>query len=296
MPAVLGALWLAVTCVLPLCGHAAEREVFFQSRDGSRLAATLSMPDGATGPVPAVFFVHDTGALDRDETIGPNHIFRDIAQPLVGAGFAVLRYDKRAVGGSITLTLNSAVVRQNFIDDAAAAMSFLQHQPGIDPGNIFALGHSEGAELVSALSLTGLPLRGVILLAPPSMTYGLYITKQLKAHPDAVTMVEKLRNSAWFKSVENVDPVLEYAKLQLPVLLLQGTADMQNPVSNLPRVQLAVRERNKDVTIETLDGDNHFFMHLPSGIPSTGAEYMQPREVDPRVAEAIGKWLRAHAR
>lgn len=287
------ALAVGALCALPFCAQASDREVYFQSRDGSRLAATLSMPQGSTGPVPAVFFVHDTGALDRDETIGPNHIFRDIAQPLVAAGFAVLRYDKRAVGGSITLTLNAAVVRQNFIDDAAAAMGFLAHQPGVDPANIFTLGHGEGAELVSALALTGVPLRGVILLAPPSMTYGLYITKQLKAHPDAAAMVEKMRKSQWFKSVENVDPVLEYAKLQLPVLLLQAGADGQNPVSNLPRVELAAREHNKDVTIETLDGDNHFFMHLPPGIPSTGTEYTQAREVDPRVSQSIVKWLRA---
>ncbi|MBC5816083.1 MAG: alpha/beta fold hydrolase [Candidatus Eremiobacteraeota bacterium] len=287
-------LVLAASCLLPLSARAADSEVFFTSRDGSRLAATLSMPENVSGPVPAVFFVHDTGALDRDEQIGPNHIFRDIAQPLVASGVAVLRYDKRSVGGSVTLTQAAKVVRQNFIEDEMAALVFLQHQPGIDSQNIFALGHSEGAELVTALALTGVPLRGVVLLSPPSMSYGLFISRQLKAHPDAQPRVDRLRETAWFKSVENVDPVLEYAKLQLPVLLVQGSADLINPATELPRVQLAARERAKDVTIDSLDGDNHFFMHLAPGIPSTGKEYQQAREVDPRVMDAIALWLHSH--
>lgn len=206
----------------------------------------------------------------------------------------MLRYDKRSVGGSVTLTQAAKVVRQNFIEDEMAALVFLQHQPGIDSQNIFALGHSEGAELVTALALTGVPLRGVVLLSPPSMSYGLFISRQLKAHPDAQPRVDRLRETAWFKSVENVDPVLEYAKLQLPVLLVQGSADLINPATDLPRVQLAARERAKDVTVDALDGDNHFFMHLPPGVPSTGKEYVQAREVDPRVMDAIALWLHSH--
>ncbi len=48
------------------------------------------------------------------------------------------------------------------------------------------------------------------------------------------------------------------------------------------------------MTIDSFDGDNHFFMHLPPGIPSTGKEYLQAREVDPRVSDAIVLWLHAH--
>lgn len=280
---------------MPLCAQGADSEVFFTSRDGSRLAATLSMPENVTGPVPAIFFVHDTGALDRDEQIGPNHIFRDIAQPLVASGIAVLRYDKRSVGGSVTLTQAAKVVRQNFIDDEGAALAFLQQRSGIDAANIFALGHGEGAELVSAFALTGAPLRGLALLSPPSISYGLFISRQVKAHPDAQPRVDHLRETAWFKSVENVDPVLEYAKLQLPILLVQGSADLVNPATEFPRVQLAAHERAKDVTMDSLDDDNHFFMHLPPGIASTGKEYTQAREVDPRLMDAIAQWVHAHA-
>ncbi|NTW08816.1 MAG: DUF3887 domain-containing protein, partial [Anaerolineaceae bacterium] len=58
------------------------------------LPGTLTLPTGK-GPFPAVVLVHGSGPNDRDETIGPNRPFRDIAWGLASHGIAVLRYDKR---------------------------------------------------------------------------------------------------------------------------------------------------------------------------------------------------------
>ncbi len=46
-----------------------------------RLPGTLSVPIG-DGPFPAIVLVHGSGPNDRDETIGPNKPFRDLAQGL----------------------------------------------------------------------------------------------------------------------------------------------------------------------------------------------------------------------
>ena len=57
------------------------------------LPGTLSMP---VGPVAAaVVLVHGSGPNDRDETLGPNTPFRDLAWGLADRGIAVLRYEKR---------------------------------------------------------------------------------------------------------------------------------------------------------------------------------------------------------
>ena len=58
------------------------------------LPATLTMPAG-TGPLPAVVLVHGSGPDDRDETVGANKPFKDLAAGLASRGIAVLRYDKR---------------------------------------------------------------------------------------------------------------------------------------------------------------------------------------------------------
>src|SRR3546814_2148322 len=69
--------------------------------------------------VPAVVLVHGSGPHDRDESIGPNKPFLDIARGLAAQGTAVLRYDKRTkarpqdyADGSVTIdseTTNDAV-------------------------------------------------------------------------------------------------------------------------------------------------------------------------------------------
>ena len=60
------------------------------------LPGTLTIPKG-TGPFPAVVLVHGSGPNDRDETIGPNKPFKDIAWGLASRGIVVLRYDKRTL-------------------------------------------------------------------------------------------------------------------------------------------------------------------------------------------------------
>lgn len=57
------------------------------------LPGLLTLPDGA-GPFPAVLLVHGSGPQDRDEAVGPNRPFRDLAVGLAALGVASLRYDK----------------------------------------------------------------------------------------------------------------------------------------------------------------------------------------------------------
>ena len=59
-----------------------------------RLPAAFVYPAGE-GPFPLVVMVHGSGPVDGDETIGPNHPFRDLAIGLARHGVASLRYDKR---------------------------------------------------------------------------------------------------------------------------------------------------------------------------------------------------------
>ena len=61
-----------------------------------RLAAARHAVDaGRRRPFPGVVLVHGSGPNDRDESIGPNKPFRDLAEGLASRGIAVLRYDKR---------------------------------------------------------------------------------------------------------------------------------------------------------------------------------------------------------
>jgi hypothetical protein len=72
-----------------------ERETTFGPSE-CVLPATLTVPAGA-GPWPGVVLVHGSGPNDRDETVGANKPFKDLATGLASRGIAVLRYDKRTM-------------------------------------------------------------------------------------------------------------------------------------------------------------------------------------------------------
>jgi dienelactone hydrolase len=118
------------------------------------LPGTLAMPGytGSGAPVPAVVLVHGSGPNDRDETIGPNKPFKDLAWGLASKGIAVLRYEKRtkehaAEFGLDTTEAKNVTVKEETIDDAVLAVKLLKAKEGIDPDRVFVVGHSLGATM-----------------------------------------------------------------------------------------------------------------------------------------------------
>jgi dienelactone hydrolase len=145
-------------------GKFEEKEITFGSEPWT-LPGTLTLPKGA-GPFPAVVLVHGSGPTDRDETIGPNKPFKDIAQGLASLGITVLRYDKRTkVYPQEMVKLKDPTVKEEAIDDAAAAVDFLRQQTQIDPKRVFVLGHSLGGTLAPRIAQANPNIAGMIIMA-----------------------------------------------------------------------------------------------------------------------------------
>ena len=130
-----------------------------------QLPGTLTLPKG-NGPFAAVVLVHGSGPNDRDETIGPNKPFKDLAWGLASQGIAVLRYDKRTkVYPEKMAALKTLTVKEETIDDAVAAVELLRQTPNIDPQRVFVLGHSLGGYLAPRIAQADTDLAGLIILA-----------------------------------------------------------------------------------------------------------------------------------
>ncbi len=134
------------------------------------LPGTLSLPKG-DGPFPAVILVHGSGPLDRDETIGPNKPFRDLAHGLASRGIAVLRYEKRTKEHQIMMAMmvSNITVKEETVDDVVSAFEALASQDKIDSKRIVVLGHSLGGMLIPRIALAEDKISGFISLAGSTM-------------------------------------------------------------------------------------------------------------------------------
>ena len=131
-----------------------------------------------------------SGPTDRDWNSpllpGTNGSGRLLAEALGRAGFASLRYDKRASGPHVRETiplLIGANTMQSHVDELAGAIRTLAEQPGTRRDRIFALGNSEGT--LHALNYQvhdpGIPLAGLVLTGPPGRSVGAVTRSQLAA-------------------------------------------------------------------------------------------------------------------
>jgi pimeloyl-ACP methyl ester carboxylesterase len=144
-----------------------QRDVRFNNLAGlNQLTGTLSMPNGE-GPFPAVVLISGTGHNTRDEDVWGHKVFVVLADALNRSGIAVLRYDKRGVGGS---TGNyDAATTLDFISDAEAAVTWLKAQPQIAAHHIGLLGHSEGGIIAPAVAAADKSVAFVVMIAGPSI-------------------------------------------------------------------------------------------------------------------------------
>ncbi len=281
-----------------------SRDVSVTADDGVTLAGTLTIPSAAARPLPRFVFVHGSGCIDRDETIGPNKIFAQLANRLSNDGYAVLRYDKRSCGKSG----GAFATRNRLIADARAVIAYLRAQPGIDPRRIFVFGHSEGGELAPSIAIADGRLAGIVLLAPPALGLDQIIMQQTlrtataanratierKEHAelDAIASGKKAGSyNDWLRSSFGIDPAALIAKVPCPILILQGGKDIQVLAGDTPRLVNAARAANRRVTLVMLPNDDHLFIELAPGATSSGGEYFTPAYLDPALFTAIESWL-----
>lgn len=285
------------------------------------LPGTLTIPLGA-GPWPTVVLVHGSGALDRDETVGANKPFRDLAWGLATKGVAVLRYEKRTKEYAVAMATNASTItlKDETIDDAVNAVELLKKTDGIDPHRIFVLGHSHGGLAAPRIAEREPDIAGLVIMAGPTRPMDVVVMDQFRylaslegtnspeaqdKLADMEKLMTKVRNftpadassselifgvaPVYWLDLRSYDQVATAKALKQPLLILQGGRDYQVSPADFDGWKKGLRSRT-DVTFKFYPELNHLFI-IGTG-KSRPAEYNRPGHVSEAVVDDIAAWIK----
>ncbi|MEP6652887.1 MAG: alpha/beta fold hydrolase [Myxococcales bacterium] len=275
------------------------------------LPGTLMLPRGA-GPWPAVVLVHGSGPQDEDETIGASKPFRDLALGLAGHGVASLRYVKRTkhAPGDFAPP-KKFTLKEETVDDARAAVALLAGAPGVDGKRIFVIGHSMGGYLAPRIADGEARVAGIVILAGSTRPLEDIVVEQMsRLAPVRVAQAEaearavrdpKLTDDAvvdflgsklpgsYFLDMRRYQPAATAARLEIPILVMQGERDFQVGSADYDGWANALGG-HRNATLKLYPKLNHLFQM--GDRPSRPDEYIEPgHHVDEQVIRDIAAFV-----
>jgi len=281
------------------------------------LPGTLTIPKN-DGLFPVIVLIHGSGPNDRDESIGPNKPFKDLAWGLATKGITTLRFEKRTKEyPEKSAALPNLTIQDETIDDAIAAVDLLILLEKIDQERIFILGHSLGGMVGPRIVEQDNRIDGLIILA--GNTRGLedlileqtfylinldekideneeiqleYIKKQVEKVKELNISTDEIVLGApksYWEDLAEYNPVETAKQLSVPILILQGERDYQVTIVEDFSVWNTTFYGNKNVTLKTYEKLNHLFI-AGSGLPNN-TEYLIEGHVEKEVIDDIAEWI-----
>lgn len=231
--------------------------------DSIYLPGTLSYPVQQNKP-PLAIFVHGSGNPDRNgnqgELVKANYI-KMLADSLNARGIAFYRYDKRsATPANLAKSKNMRI--GNLVADLKVAIDHFKDDARF--ASLHLIGHSQGS-LVGMLAASE-EIKSYTSLAGLGSSVDKALIRQLGAqNKDAGKMAEKYieelkktdtildvnpflmsifapQNQKYLKDWMSMDPSVEITKLTMPVLIVNGDADLQVPPDDAQQLKEAKPE------------------------------------------------------
>lgn len=305
---------LILTCATALAHPAgampssAEVAMEAPGPQGALAGTMLRSPDG-DGPIALI--IPGSGPTDRD---GNNPMgvkassYRLLAEGLAARGVTTVRIDKRGMFGSAAAVADAnAVTIPDYVSDIAAWVRLIREQTGASC--IWLIGHSEGGLVSLAAAQEVENLCGLVLVAAPGRPMGEVIRQQLRANPanaplipaadaaiDRLTSGQTVDVSSlpqpllplfnpavqdYLISAFAIDPAELAARVDLPILIVQGGKDLQVSAEDARRLKAA----NTAAVLEIVPDANHVLKNVAGDNPADNlATYRAP---DLPIAEDI---------
>ena len=275
---------------------------------GTQIIPTSNVPE------PGVLIIAGSGPTDRNGNnplAGQNDSLKLLAEGLAGHGIASIRYDKRGIGESSAAGAKEVDLRfDTYVEDAALWIQQLQADARFS--SVTVIGHSEGS-LIGMLATQKTGADAFISIAGPAQTASQVLRDQLRPRlPDplwqqseqilaaleqgnTVTSVPPELNTLYRSSVQpyliswfRYTPAQEIRRLTVPVLIVQGTTDIQVPVSEAQALKMA----KPDAELRIIEGMNHVLKAVPLDPEQQNASYSDPTlPVVPELVDGISQFI-----
>lgn len=284
-----------ITSTLPADPSVVESDIILKTLSGT-LYGTLTMPKDAKGKVPVVLIIAGSGPTDRNgnNTMGLNtNTYKLLAYALGKAGIASVRYDKRMVGQSVGTQKEADLRFEDFSDDAVGFINMLNDDARFS--KVIVAGHSEGS-LIGMLACHDEPVKGFISLAGAGQPAEKILTEQMKSQPGYASeglkkVLDSLKRGKINPNVDpslygllrpsiqmyimswcRYDPTVEIRKVKCPILIVQGTNDMQVSVDNATKLKNA----KSSAILLIVRGMSHILKDGPAEKEANLATYKDP--------------------
>jgi uncharacterized protein len=306
--------------IFPLFGNAQniEQNITLKQPKGS-LNGVLLSPQ-TTKKFPLVLIIAGSGPTDGDGNsiagVKANS-YKMIAEELAKKGIASFRYDKRGIGNSKnTMTKESDLVFDTYVQDACQWIDTLVRTNKFS--QIVILGHSEGS-LIGMIAAQNRKVDKYVSLAGAGRPIDEIINEQVQNQstslPDSVVkeisnnlsllkkgqIIPKLMQNfvvislfrtsiqpfmiSWLK----YNPTDEIKKVKIPTMIIQGTTDIQVPLSDAQLLSKAKPEA-KFLVIE---GMNHVLKDAPADKTENAKTYLdQNLPLSKRLIEGIVDFIK----
>ncbi|RUA12360.1 MAG: alpha/beta hydrolase [Flavobacteriia bacterium] len=271
-----------------------EEDLVLETKTGN-INGSLLIPENQKD-LPVALIIAGSGPTDRNgnNPYMKNNSLKMLAEGLAKEGIASLRYDKRGIATSKEAGIKEEDLRfENYVQDAEEWIKRLKKDKRFK--EVIVIGHSEGS-LIGMIASKKAGADKYVSIAGAGMPAGDVVREQLKNQPAIVTdaalpILDSLEQGKTVKDVPPMlaglfrmsvqpyiiswfkyDPRKEIAKLDIPVLIVQGTTDIQVSLKDAENLKKA----NPKAELKVIEGMNHIFKEAEADRMKNMQTYSQP--------------------
>jgi len=271
---------------------------------------TFLLPNKIDKPNLAII-IAGSGPTDRDgnQNLLKNNSLKKLAERLSENDIATFRYDKRIVKQMRQGNIDYNISFNDFIADAISVINFFKTKD--DFNKIYIIGHSqgslvgmiaakEGADGYISVAGAGKPIDEVIIdqinnTAPMFNEDTKRVFSVLKEgkvtddYPIALATIFNKEVQPFMMSWMKYNPQLELKKIDIPILIINGTKDLQVSVEEANLLKASV----ENAQIEIIEKMNHILVPIEGGNLENSKSYNESfRKISPILTDIIVNFIK----